>query len=207
MVTVKLNGNKIKIAGCMEELTTRHYIEIIRDWETDKDIADRDYFKLLNILSDGRYAGMLGTSENQVTLINAVGWVVTQNFEFSKTLPKVLFYKGKKIDIPREPAELSIGQNIHLRRKIEKTKLLEESISIATAIYLQPKIDGGNFDLARAEEIAKDFDKLPVCIIYPIGFFLLKRAMRFGSKPKKIWPQLKTSLNAILLKMFPSLRK
>lgn len=207
MITVRLNGTKLKIPGCWEEITVSQYIQIVRDWEPEKDIADRDYFKLLNILANGRYSGMLGTSPNQVTLINAVGWVITQKFEFSKSLPKVLFYKGKKIDIPRDPAELSIGQNIHLRRKIEKTKLLEENIAMATAIYLQPLIDSGEFDLKRAEEIEKELEQLPVCIVYPIGFFLLKRVMKFGNRPRKIWPRLKTSLSGILSKMFPSWRR
>lgn len=200
---VKLNSITHDIPSSWMELKTKHYIKIVTEWDTDKDIADRDYFKLLNIFVDGKFSGLEQTAENQVTLINTVGWVVTEPFEFSKELPKVLEYKGRLIDIPEHPSELSIGQNIHLRRDyIDKSKTLMENIAIAVAIYLQPKIDNSLFKIARAQEIAKDLEEMPVHVIYPIGFFLLNRALRFGMRPEKPLQQVKTNLRKRLEKMW-----
>jgi len=176
----------------------------VKEWDRDKDIADRDYFKLFNILTDGQFTKYQNTSENDGTIINAVGWVITQEFEFDKTLPKVLDIGGKIIDIPQNPAELSIGQNIHLRRDyIDKSEILEENIAIATAIYLQPIIDGKKFNVTRAVEIAKDIEKMPAYLIYPIGFFLLRRALNFGRPSASLWNRIRTNLSQKLKKTWP----
>lgn len=205
-VNIKVhNGETIKAncPSCWEEMTVAQYIRIIKEWEDGTDIADRDYGKLFNILCDGKFSSVQGSLENQVTLINLVGWVISQPFEFSKTLPKVINYKGKSIDIPRDPRELSIGQNIHLRRDyIDKTTRLEENIAIASAIYLQPVIDNSLFNVKRAEEICKEIEKMPINVIYPIGFFLLRRALKFGMRQEKTSNLPKISLRQTFAKMF-----
>lgn len=177
-------------------MKVKHYLRIIKEWDQDIDIADRDYFKLLKILTGANFIGFEKTIENDLSIINAVGWVITQPFEFSKTPPKVLAIAGKKIDIPQDISELSIGQNIHLRRDyIDKSQALEENIAIAAAIYLQPIIDGGPFKIKRAEALAKEIEEMPINLIYPIGFFLLNRAMTFGMPSMSQWHQIKTSLS------------
>lgn len=199
MTAIKLNGKTYKIASCWEEVKTRQYIRILLEWEPEKDIADRDYFILLNILADADFNSYEQTLENQVTLTNILGWVVTQPFEFSKELPKILKIGEQTVDIPEDPRELSIGQNIHLRRDyIDKSKIIEESMGIATAIYLQPIIDKSLFHVKRAVELSKVINEMPVSLIYPIGFFLLKRAMGFGVKPVNYWQAVKISLKRTL---------
>lgn len=202
MISVKLNGGKYSCPSCWDEMKVRHYIRIIKEWEDGTDIADRDYFKLANILMDGKFTDFEKSADNQVTLINLVGWVITEPFEFNKSLPKVLRLKDKNISIPEDPRDLSIGQNIHLRRDyIEKSQKLEENIAIATAIYLQPIIDNSLFKMKRAEAIAKEIEDLPITLIYPIGFFLLNRAMKFGMPPEKTLLPIKTNLKKTLKKM------
>jgi hypothetical protein len=191
-IKAQVNGKvtiiKGSCASCWEELKTYQYIRILKEWEDGSDIADRDYFKLFDILTDGKFTSFEKTVENEVTLINLIGWVITQPFEFSQELPKVLVIGDKVIDIPRHPRELSIGQNIHLRRDyIEKTTKIGENIAIATAIYLQPIVDNSLFSLKRAQEICKEVEQMPINLIYPIGFFLLESAMRFGQRPEKTW--------------------
>lgn len=199
MTTVRLNGKKYSIPSCWAEVNVAQYIRIIREWDQDKDIADRDYFKLLNILAGTDYAGYQDTIDNTLNLVTILGWVVTEPFKFDEKLPSVIKVGDKMIDIPQDPRELSIGQNIHLRRDyIEKTKFIEENIAIATAIYLQPSIDNSLFKITRAEELARQIDKMSVAVIYPIGFFLLKRAQRFGQKPEKSLPLIKINLATTL---------
>lgn len=194
MTPIRINDKPYECPSCWEELKTRQYVRILKEWEPEKDIADRDYFKLLSILTDSNYATMDPTIENQVTLTNLLGWVITQPFKLKQELPKVLRIGDKVIDIPRDPSELSIGQNIHLRRDfIDKSTILEENMSIATAIYLQPMIDNSKFNLSRAKEIAKEVDEMPIYMIYPVGFFLLIRASKFGLPPKRNWLQVPIS--------------
>ena len=149
------------------------------------------------------FAGMEDTIENQVTLINAIGWVVFNPFQFSKELPKALQISREIISIPQNIKELSIGQNIHVRRHIESCKVLEQAIPFACGVYLQPLIDKSKFDLNRAKIIAKEIEQLPIYLIHPIGFFLLNRALTPGRNSERIWPQVNSNLNRILKKPFP----
>lgn len=195
MALVRLNDLRASVATSWAELKTRHYIKIIKEWQTDIDIAERDYLQLLNILSDGQFAKIEAGIELQDTLLNLVGWVVLTNPNFSKVPPKVFEYKKKIITIPEDIADLPIGQNIHLRRDyIDKSKCLEENIAIAAAIYLQPLIDEGPFNIKRAQEICKDFEEMPVGRIFPLGFFLLRRVMTLGDRLGKHSNQTRTSL-------------
>lgn len=211
-INTRLNGEVVTIKGrvpsCWEEMTVAQYIRLLKEWEDGTDIADRDYFKLLNILTDGKFTGFEDTVENHVSLTNILGWVIAQPFEFAEDLPKLLVINGKVVDIPRHPRELSIGQNIHLRRDyIEKTTKLGENIAIATAIYLQPIIDKSLFSLKRAQEICKEIEQMPINLIYPIGFFLLGNAMQFGQKPAKSWLLPRVSLKELSRLMFRIWRK
>jgi len=206
MVKLKLNGQPAECPGSYEEIKTRHYVRILKEWDQSVDIADRDYFHLFNILTDGKFTDFSRTVENEITFHNVISWVLTQDFKFSTILPKVLEYKGELVPIPLEIGELSIGQNIHLRRDyIDKSKILEENLSIATAIYLQPKIDNGQFSMKRAIEIAKDFDEMPAYLIYPIGFFLLRRALTFGMLPGKRSPLPRINLRQTFVQMWRAL--
>jgi hypothetical protein len=204
MVGIKLNGTKYECPSSWKEITTKQYIRIIKEWDRDKDIADRDYFKLFNILTDGKFDSYENTTENDVTILDCVGWVITEEFKFSKQLPKVLAIGDRIIDVPQDPSELSIGQNIHLRRDfIDHSELIEENIAIATAIFLQPLIDNKKFHVERAKELAKEIEKMPAYLIYPIGFFLLQRSMSFGNPSARIWNQIKTSLRQMLRRTSP----
>lgn len=208
MISVKLNGASYKIPSTWQEVKVRQYVRILKEWEPEKDVADRDYFILLKILTDGDFVGMDNTLENQVTLTSILGWVVTEPFKFSEKLPKALEIAGKNYSVPEDPRDLSIGQNIHLRRDyIEKAKTLDECIPIATAIYLQPMVDNSLFNMKRAVEISKVIDEMPIAVIYPIGFFLLKRAQGFGLRPVSFWQVLRINLGKKLRRMLPAWRR
>lgn len=198
MISIKLNGEKYSCASSWEQIKFRQYIRILKEWDADvADFADRDYFKLLCILTDYDIKGKKADPEvfNQVSLMNAVGWVVYQPFEFSKELPDVLEIKGNKYLLPRDPSELSIGQNIHLRRDyIEKNKIEQENYAIATAIYLQPFIDGPKFDIKKAQALCKEIEEMPAFLIYPIGFFFTNRALNFGKPFTRQWHLLPANL-------------
>lgn len=206
MTTIKANGVKYHCPSSWKEVTVEQYIRIMKEWDPDKDIADRDYFKLLQILVGKNFAGLERTVDNELALVDMVGWVITEPFKFDTALPKALSFMGRNIYIPKDPSELPIGQNIHLRRYIEKSELIEENIAIATAIYLQPIIDGKSFHVERAQELAEEFNKMPVWLIYPIGFFLLNRASNFGTSSGSSLKKIQSSHVRIRGKMFRAWR-
>ncbi len=201
MTAIHINDKKYFFPSCWEEVTVEQYIKIL-NWEPDKDIADRDYVKLLSILLGDKFSGMENTIENEITLIDAVGWVVFSPFAFSKHVPKVLMFH-EPVDIPQNIRELSIGQNIHVRREIEKCKVLEQAIPMACAIYLQPLIDNKKFNLNRAKEIAKEVEQMPIYLIHPLGFFLLSRVLMHGRNSVQTWPQVNFNLNKMLRRLSP----
>lgn len=208
MVRLKINGDPVSVPTCYEEIKTRHYVPFRTVCGKAEDVADLDFFTLFNVLTDSNYTDFKRTVENEIILNRALSWVIVQDFKFSTILPKVIVFKGRTIAIPQEIGELSIGQNIHLRRDyIDKSKLPEENLAIAAAIYLQPRIDNGQFSIKRAVEIAKEFDEMPAYLIYPIGFFLLRRALKYGLMPAKTSPLPKISLRPMLNRMLLGWRR
>lgn len=179
MVSVTLNDIKYQIPVCFEELTTKQYQRIVAEWDMDKPIVERDYFALFNILAGTDFKDYHASAENEVTIWNAIRWVLEQDFQFGE-LPKVLKIKERTIVIPNDITKLSIGQNIHLKQLLAESKYMEERLSDAVAIYLQPLYDGTKFDEDRAKEIKTWIDEMPVYLIRPIGFFLLTHASRRG---------------------------
>jgi hypothetical protein len=195
MTGVRINGRRYFCPSSWHEVTVKQYVQIMTQWEPEKDVAERDYSKLLGILIGDQYKGIIKELGINVTLINLVGWVVTEPFKFADRLPLGLKIMGKNVPVPQDFLEVSIGQMIHLRRDfMEKAGFLEENISIAAAILLQPYIDDDKFNLSRAKEIAREIDKMSIVNIYPVGFFLLKHAMSFGKMPTKPWPRILTNL-------------
>jgi len=200
MNAARINGQRYLIPECWEEVTVSQYLRMLTQWEPEKDIADRDYVKLLNIFTEGKFQHTDDIG-NTMNLVRLLGWVAFQPFQFKSDLPKVLHLAGKSVLIPREPSELSIGQNIHLRRAIGQSSIVEQSIAIATAIYLQPVVDGGKFNMSRARELEKEILEMPVYQIYPVGFFLLTRVASYGQTSSGLWHRVKTNLGTILKRM------
>lgn len=179
-MVVHLNGNRHEIADCYENLKTRHYQRIISEWDQDKEITERNFFKLFCILADVNFKEFHATAENELTIWNAVKWMIEQPFNFSKEVPKYLKIGEKIVDVPERIELLSIGQNIHLRSEIEKLPCIEAGISMAAAIFLQPVYDEGKFDFTKALKLKSLIDEMPAYLIYPIGFFLLQSALPTG---------------------------
>lgn len=203
MIAVRINGKRHFCPSSWHEVTVKQFVQIATEWEPEKDIADRDYYGLLNILTGNNFTSIRKEIELNVTLINLVGWVIASPFQFDKEPPKALKFGKKLIPVPQDISEVSIGQMIHLRRDfVDQSKYLEQNISIATAILLQPAIDGKPFDLSRAKQIAKEIDTMAVTLIHPIGFFLLRHAAAFGTMPLKTWPRIRNNLRRTLKKMF-----
>lgn len=202
-----LNNKSYDCVHCWEKLKTGQFQRIYREWDMDKDILDRDFFKLFSILSNSKFASVEATPENEVTIWNAIKWVIETPMNFRTDLPKVLsipsgLLPNKVVMVPEEIGELSIGQNIHLKNELQGAKFREEKLAIATAIFLQPLVDGKPFDMKMAKKLAERLEEMPVYLIYPIGFFLLNRALKTGSHSPNLWSRIKTSLSSMLKRMW-----
>jgi hypothetical protein len=179
MVRVRLNGKPYECTLGYGELKTVQYIRLFKDWDLDKDAADRDYFKLFSIFTGSKFGAFSQTPENEAAIWSCVRWFVEEPFD----PPKVNFIEidGKKLDL-KDPGHLSIGQNIHLRRIIESSKYIQENIAIAIAIYLQPQYDVDKFDIEKARILEKKILDLPIYSTYNMGFFLLNQTLNYGYK-------------------------
>jgi hypothetical protein len=193
-MVISLNGERKNIPSCFEEITTKQYERIISEWGIDKPLVERDFFKLFQIFTDTNFTDFHATAENEVTIWNAVRWFVESDFKFSEELPKVLKINECTVTIPKRIQALSIGQNIHLKQLLTKSKYLEEQLSAACAIYLQPLYDGKKFDYDRAMELKAVIEQMPAYLIRPIGFFLLKSALPHGATTQSKWQRMKNNL-------------
>lgn len=202
-MVIILNGTRHTLPSCYEELTATQYQRIVSEWDLTKEIADRDYLKLFNILAGTDFQSLHATEENEQTVWNAIRWIIEQPFKFSETIPKALEIDGKALTIPRKVGALSIGQNIHLRQLIDKSKYLEENIVMATAVYLQPLFDGAKFDYDRSVELGKKIGDMPAYLIRPIGFFLLNSAWKSGRMHGSSYRKTLRSLIGQLRRMWP----
>jgi len=194
-MVLNLNGTRKEIPSCYEQLTTRQYELLIPEFALEA--KDRDHFKIFQIICGTDFKDYHATSENEVTIWNAIRWIYEQPFEFGD-MPKVIrIVEGEKdrvVTIPTKITKLSIGQNIVLKQIISKAKYLEENLSSATAVYLQPLFDDAKFDEDRADELKKTIEEMPVYLIRPIGFFLLTNASKPGKMQTNLWQKILSNL-------------
>jgi len=201
-MVVRINDEKINCPERWEQLTTDQYQKIV-GWDTDKELTDRDYFKLFNILSKREYPSFVDTPENQFTLLGIVEWVLYQPFPYLE-LHETIEIRDRTIAVPREIKLLSIGQNIHARQEIDKAvvlrnretgKLIDCSCySILVAIYLQPLVDGGDFDFKKAQVLEREIASMPIVEVRAIGFFLLNHVLMRGQSSIPTWRKILTNL-------------
>lgn len=202
MVALKLNGKPTDCPTSYDELTAGTFQRVFKEWDLDKELHERDYFKLFSILTNSSFVSVDQSEENETAIWELTRWVIESPILLTD-LPENVFIVGKTIEIPPHVGHLSIGQNIILKQLIEKSRTLEENICIATAIYLQPFVTGSKFDYKQAKELNVLVEQMPAKDIYPIGFFLLSRAMNDGRKHTSNLRLILTSLRKILRRVLP----
>lgn len=177
-------------------LTCEQYQKLFTHWDLDKEVHERDYFKLLCILTDTPFREVNPTPEKEAAIYELTRWVNEQEFPYSKQVPKTITISDVPVEVPDDLGELSIGQNIVLRQTAEKCHYPDEALSMATAICLQPLVDHGRFDYARAKELEKVVRKMKASEIYPIGFFFLSRVKKSGWKRSSFLLRTRNNLAA-----------
>lgn len=199
MVTWVINGKNISCPSCYDDLTTKKFVEIITEWEPEKDIAERDFFKLFCMLSGTQYAGFENKPETELSIWNAVSWFLTSTP--SKEVPGVLKVQDNIVMLP-EKDSISIGQMISIRRKMQACTMMEEVLIMALATGLQPIIDG-EYNIAKAEALEEVIAEMPVSQTYGAGFFFLNHALSYGQHTTIALNQILNNLRQSLNRLWP----
>lgn len=199
MITLILNGReKVRCPAGWHEVTV-DMAQRIAQLSGDK----IDKIELFNILTGTSYAKIKADTSLGSAFFDAINFAYFPSTVSNQKLPNVLkIDAGHIIEIPKKVGSLSVGQAIAVRERLEqvekrlletpktyffnpdKDKIMvsyyEEAISFTVAVYLQPLYDKAEFDLNRAKNLEQFILKMPITLIYPIGFFLLSQHLKSG---------------------------
>jgi len=197
MITLILNNReKVRCPAGWHEVTV-DMAQRIAQWSGDK-------IELFNILTGTSYAKIKADTSLGSAFFDAINFAYFPATVANEPLPKVLrIDAGHIIEIPKKVGSLTIGQAIAVRERLEQVEkrlsetpktyffktskeeigvsYYEEAISFAVAVYLQPLYDKAEFDLNRAKNLEQFILKMPITLIYPIGFFLLSQHLKSGN--------------------------
>lgn len=212
--TLKTEKSTYNIKGfpdCWEVTSTRLYQNVIRKWEPEVKLLDRDPGKLLSILSGIDTPFSIVNLSTDSDLWKAMRFVYEQPTWFDALpLPNFFIFEGRKYKVPMRIKELSIGQNLMMKQAMQSEKAnsrgeidLRPLVSKAIAIYMQPIIDG-KLKTSRVAEIEEQVLEMPITATYSLGFFLLNRLKNSGWRLPSYWSRLMISLGAGGLRLFPN---
>lgn len=210
-MALKLNGKRYEIpSGWFDKsFTVAKYQRLFAEWDVDKPVAERDYFKLFCILSCTEFSKFHQTTENEFLIGREIKWFIESNFNlyyqspFDDKPPKTFTFRGVEYKV-EHPGELPIGRNIHLKDECKGIRYADQKIAIAIAIFLQPLITNSKFNIEEAREIAKEIEQLPAHEVRPLGFFLLNRAYDYGLTWRKSWLLILINLRESLSRTWQS---
>jgi hypothetical protein len=184
MLVIEANGKKgIRVPVCWEEVNTRLFQDIAKGWELEKPIKERDRLKLFSIMTGFELAGIRKSKEEQLLLdlYQVTAFVYNQEMTFKEDKPPYLIkLRGKVWSVPKKLDGMCFEQNLHIRTAIRKCTWLEESISFALALYMQPIVEGREFDYEAAKELEQEILELPIWQTYGPGFFLCSKLRPSG---------------------------
>lgn len=180
-----------------EETSVHQFQRIIKEWD------GQDWVKLFSILS-GLEVDDVATSTDyklETALYQSIQFVFARFELESAPIPdklelRTIWYSDcplipDSVVIPKKLGRLTIAQAIQARKLLEGCTDVREAIGTVTAIYLQPLIDRGKFDMLRAVEIEQVILKMPISKIYPVGFFLLRKLNGSGPRRENVWHRIR----------------
>lgn len=185
-----------------DETTVDQYQQFIPQW---KHLLEEDWVKLFSIFSGIDASAIAESTDEKLSaaLYRTIEFAFTP-FDESAPVPDTLELRTiwesdnpappVTVTLPKTLGQFSIGQAIQARRSIEGLTDIREGLSIVTAIYLQPLIDGGKFDMLKVVPLEYTIKRMPITKIYPLGFFLLRKLNDYGPRPTGIWHQIKRFL-------------
>ena len=214
----KIHSNKgireLNLPISWETLSTDKFIKIVTDWDGE------DLVKLFSILSGMEYKTLSQTHDFilEEQLLNATRFIYDSPMDFKEAPPPHwVEVGGKKIRIPVKIGSLSIGQNVHVRKAMDKCIAdkvgYDRLIGFIVAIYLQPfyelsqaeldkqpAFEGLEFDFHNAMLLEQEVLKMPITKTYPLSVFFLRKLISSGRSTLSKWDFLITRLRLISTK-------
>jgi hypothetical protein len=206
IVDFKTNQGKysVKVPSSWNEVTVEQFQNWMREWDK------QDYLQAFGLITNTKVDAIAESKSSRLeaSIYQTIAFMFDPNWNWNDLkLGKELRLQPMWMDaedrncwmpitvkIPRRVGRFTIGQSIQARKSLEGVKDLREGMSIVTAIYLQPLIDNGKFDMLRVIEIERIILKMKITDIYPIGFFLLRRLTSSGNLFSKALNLLKQIL-------------
>jgi len=158
------------------ELKLGQYQNIVR--EVDFDNLSEDWIKLFNLLTGENFK--VENIEVEIKILNAMSPFL-EGISFDKFSPDVIKIMGKEVKLSKQVGNVKIGQAIALLQTTRKLKYVDEGLSKAIAIYLQPLIDNDKFSLTRALEIEKELLEMPAFMFHSWGNFIYGQLQKGGT--------------------------
>lgn len=188
------NKDEIEAPVSWDETSTALFQKIIKNWDMDKPLEERDRIKLFSIITDREYAAIKDSESYELEAILHAVCAFVYYDDIPTGIPKTLKIKDKTIEIPKDLSGMTIGQGIQIRQRMDRVKDIRELISFACAMYLQPFYDGqkvndrfvkAQFDMDRVRELEEVILQMPITETYGLGFFFLKKLNNAGMTPTR----------------------
>lgn len=185
---IKLNGTAYKSPVCWEQTTTAQFLKLDK-WDKNNTV------ELFNIMCGADFEGTdFGVGGDEIgkaialeTMMNALGFLFSDSLDFKALpIPKVLPMFGNVYEIPKNMGNMSVGQAIMLRQLMDEEPNTNQLIAKAAAIYLQSVIDG-KVDAKRIDEVEAELLQMSCTVVFPIGFFLLRKLGNYGLGLRRLW--------------------
>jgi hypothetical protein len=177
MLQINVNDTSKMCPTFWEDVKTGTYQKL-------KATKDLDLLKGFSVLIDTDLIELeQSTSEDlEVALYQCASFIFTQEEYFRKSdVPKSIKLKGVNLILPRKLENMTLEQTLFMRTKMSKEGgVLEEFISTACAVYLQPLVTKTPFNVEEAMALKAEIDELPIEQTFPVGFFFLNRLNNYG---------------------------
>lgn len=178
---LKVNGETKSCPMCWEsDAATTDIFQRLKTIPSDQ----LNLLRAFSVLIGQDYTDVANSRDKllEAAMYQCASFVLTQDEYFRHIEPpKVIKLRDKNILIPRDMGELTIEQNMHIRKAMYKPgTALETLISFAMAVYLQPLVDEKPFNLKAARELEKEILSMPISKTFPIGFFFLSKLNESG---------------------------
>ena len=200
IVLTDQSNNKVRVPVCWEDTSTAMFQRYVSEWD------NKDRIKLFCIQTGYDYDKVKASTDIDLEAIieRTTDYVFNTEVHWDHlAVPKTLKVSGKWIALPKKIEELTIEQNLVIKSRIMLSKDIRELLSVGIAVYIQPIVDGSEFDHDRYKEIEKEILAMPILDTYALGFFLLSRLRITGKSGvdffkknlQKLTKNVKISLN------------
>lgn len=199
-VVIKLASGKEKAIDYPTtyfDVKTKTFIKLVEGWNLNKfEVTPESLIKVFGVATDHDWMDYALTTDNRIesAMLKCVRFILEQVEDLNfLPIPKYFAIDGKTFELPKNLGKLTLGQNLHIRMVIED-KDIRSKIAFATAVYMQPIIDGMPFNTDRVKYYEQLMLEMPVTDIYPVGFFFLRPLENFGKEPMLSWRQILSML-------------